>query len=247
MALENNRLTALNGGFWAALPLDYLLRITGRSNLGLSEARKMPAPHPKHPLAPALLLRSLRLNALTTHYAPLWEELFDPRWAGYEDWANSHWPDLDPLASGLKPTWEHGTPLRAEHERRAALVELDALVSVWLGITADQLVAIFKSRYPQLYNYESATYFDAAGRKIAANPNNFGYGQTKQEYIDLLAHLENPEATPPPAGYTAPFYKADREAEMRTAHAHFQARLDEEIAAGRWDPQETERPESRSA
>ncbi|MFE1942025.1 Eco57I restriction-modification methylase domain-containing protein [Streptomyces massasporeus] len=236
MALENNRLTTLNAGFWAALPLDYLLRITGRPSLQTSEARRMPAPDPANPLAPALLLRTLRLNALTTHYAPLWQELFDPRWAGYEDWANPHWPHLKPLAAGLKPTWEYGTPLRTEHERRAALVELDALVAVWLGITADQLAAIFKSRYPQLYDYESATYFDANGRKIAADFNTYGHGQTKQDYLDLLAHLEDPERTPPPEGYQAPFYKADREAEMRAAHAHFQARLDTEIAAGRWTP-----------
>ncbi|MFD8864041.1 class I SAM-dependent DNA methyltransferase [Streptomyces sp. NPDC059590] len=233
-ALENNRLTALNAGFWAALPLDYLLRITGRPHLQVSEARKMPAPDPKHPLAPALLLRTLRLNALTAHYAPLWAELFDLQWSGYENWANPHWPHLKPLATGLKPTWEHNTPLRTEHERRAALVELDALVAVWLGITADQLAAIFKSRYPQLYDYESATYFDANGRKIAGDFNTYGHGQTKQDYLDLLAHLEDPEHTPPPDGYQAPFYKADREAEMRAAHAYFQARLDAEVAAGRW-------------
>ncbi|MEU0955462.1 class I SAM-dependent DNA methyltransferase [Streptomyces niveus] len=236
MALKSNRLTALNAGFWAALPLDYLLRITSRSHLQVAEAHQMPAPDPKHPLAPALLLRTLRLNALTTHYAPLWAELFDPRWAGYEDWANPNWPHLNPLAAGLKPTWEYSTPLRTEHERRAALVELDALVAVWLGITADQLAAIFKSRYPQLYDYESATYFDANGRKIAADFNTYGHGQTKQDYLGLLAHLEDPERTPPPEGYQAPFYKADREAEMRAAHAHFQARLDAEIAAGRWTP-----------
>ncbi|MGV9222148.1 class I SAM-dependent DNA methyltransferase [Streptomyces albogriseolus] len=236
MALKSNRLTALNAGFWAALPLDYLLRITSRSHLQVAEAHQMPAPDPEHPLAPALLLRTLRLNALTTHYAPLWTELFDPRWAGYEDWANPDWPYLKPLTAGLKPTWEYSTPLRTEHERRAALVELDALVSVWLGITADQLAAIFKSRYPQLYDYESATYFDANGRKIAADFNTYGHGQTKQDYLDLLAHLEDPEGTPPPEGYQAPFYKADREAEMRAAHAHFQARLDAEIAAGRWTP-----------
>ncbi|MDX2524101.1 DNA methyltransferase family protein [Streptomyces europaeiscabiei] len=233
-ALEDSRFTALNAGFWATLPLDYLLRITGRSHLQVAEARKMPAPDPKHPLAPALLLRSLRLNALTTHYAPLWEELFDPRWAGYEDWANPHWPRLKPLAAGLKRTWEYSTPLRTEQERRAALVELDALAAVCLGITADQLVAIFTSRFPQLYDYESATYFDAKGHKIAGDFNTYGHGQTKQDYLDLLAHLEDPERTPPPEGYQAPFYKADREAEMRAAHAHFQARLDAEIAAGRW-------------
>ncbi|MFM9451720.1 Eco57I restriction-modification methylase domain-containing protein [Streptomyces europaeiscabiei] len=236
MALESNRLTALNAGFWAALPLDYLLRITSRSHLQVAEAHQMPAPDPKHPLVPALLLRTLRLNALTNHYAPLWTELFDPRWAGYEDWANPHWPHLKPLAAGLKPTWAYSTPLRTEHERRAALVELDALVAVWLGITADQLAAIFKSRYPQLYDYESATYFDANGRKIAGDFNTYGHGQTKQDYLDLVAHLEDPERTPPPEGYQAPFYKADREAEMRAAHAHFQARLDAEIAAGRWTP-----------
>ncbi|MEV7301912.1 class I SAM-dependent DNA methyltransferase [Streptomyces clavifer] len=238
MALTNNRLTALNAGFWATLPLDYLLRITGRSDLRVAEARKMPAPSPEHPLAPALLVRALRLNALTSHYAPLWAELFDPRWAGYEDWANSAWPNLQPLAIHLKPTWEYITPLRTEYERRAALVELDALVALWLGITADQLVAIFRSRYPQLYDYESATYFDANGRKIAADFNTYGHGQSKQDYLDLLDHLASPATTPPPTGYAAPFYKADRETEMRAAHAHFQARLDAEIAAGRWSPPE---------
>ncbi|WP_327332214.1 class I SAM-dependent DNA methyltransferase [Streptomyces anulatus] len=236
MALESNRLTTLNAGFWAALPLDYLLRITSRSHLQVSEANQMPAPEPGHPLASALLLRTLRLNALTSHYAPLWAELFDRQWSGYEGWANPDWPHLKPLAAGLKPTWEYTTPLRTEHERRAALVELDALVAVWLGITADQLATIFKSRYPQLYDYEAASYFDSKGRKIAGDFNTFGYGQTKQDYLDLLAHLEDPAGTQPPDGYIAPFYKADREAEMRAAHAHFQARLDAEIAAGRWTP-----------
>ncbi|MGW0491342.1 hypothetical protein [Streptomyces olivaceus] len=120
------------------------------------------------------------------------------------------------------------TPCRPRRTRR--------LVAVWLGITADQLAAIFKSRYPQLYDYESATYSDANGRKIAADFNMYGHGQTKRDYLDLLAHLEDPERTPPPEGYQAPFYKADREAEMRAAHTHFQARLDAEIAAGRWTP-----------
>jgi hypothetical protein len=238
MALADNRMTALNAGFWAALPLDYLLRITGRSDLQTGEAPKLPAPAPDHPLAEPLLVRTLRLNALTLAYAPLWEELFHPAWPGYEDWANSHWPRLKPLAGHLNSSWDYGTPLRTEYERRAALVELDALVSVWLGITADQLVSIYRSRYPVLSDYESAMYFDAKGRKIAANHNTYGRGQSKQDYIELLAHLENPETTPPPAGYTAPFYKADREAEMRAAHAHFQARLDKEITAGRWTPLE---------
>ncbi|MFF2407621.1 class I SAM-dependent DNA methyltransferase [Streptomyces sp. NPDC058092] len=238
MAMPDSRLTVLTAGFWASLPLDYILRITGKANLHASDALRMPAAYPAHPLAVPLLIRSLRLNCLTTAYAPLWEELYHPTWPGYEDWANPAWPNLAPLASALTPTWQYDTPLRTEYERRAALVELDALVSIWLGITADQLVAIYKSRYPVLSDYESEMYFDARGRKIARNHNTYGHGQTKEDYLTLLDHLASPATTPPPVGYTAPFYKADRETEMRAAHAHFQARLDAEIAAGRWSPPE---------
>lgn len=236
MALPDNRATAMSAGFWASLPLDYLLRITGRSHLQVAEALKMPAPTTDHPLASPLLLRSLRLNCLTDAYEPLWEELFHPAWRGYEDWGYNNWQCVKPLAANLTPTWQYDTPLRTEHERRAALVELDALVSVWLGITADQLVAIYRSRFPVLADYEADMYFDASGRKIARNHNTYGHGQTKDAYPALLDHLTNPATTPPPEGYTAPFYKADRETEMRASHVQFQARLDAEIAAGRWAP-----------
>lgn len=238
VAFSDNLLTVISAGFWTTLPLDYLLRIAGRAHVDVSEARKMPMGDPEHPLTAPLILRTLCLNALTDAYAPLWEELYEATWPGYEDWAYDGWPNLEPLAAHLTPTWEYGTPLRTEYERRAALVELDALVSVWLGITADQLVAIYKSRYPVLSDYEAEMYFDANGRKIARNHNTYGFGQTKETYPALLAHLESPATTPPPEGYEPPFYKADREAEMRGAHAHFQARLDAEIAAGRWSPPE---------
>ncbi|ARF81264.1 class I SAM-dependent DNA methyltransferase [Kitasatospora aureofaciens] len=236
MALSDNYLTVLNSGFWSALPLDYLLRITGRTNLMAGEALKMPAATAGHPLATPLLIRSLRLNCLTDAYSPLWEELFHPAWPECENWAYEKWRNLQPLTTQLTSTWKYETPLRSEVERRAALVELDALVSVWLGITADQLVAIYKSRYPVLSDYEANMYFDSAGRKIARNHNTYGYGQTKDAYPTLLDHLASPATVPPSEGYTAPFYKADRETEMRAAHAHFQARLDAEIAAGRWAP-----------
>jgi hypothetical protein len=202
----------------------------------------MPTPEPGHPLAHPLLLRTLRLNALTAEYAALWEELFHPSWPGNEEWAVPQWPGVEPLAAHLTSAWHYETPLRTEFARRAALVELDALVSAWLGITADQLATIYKSRYAVLADREAAMYFDSQGRRIAADAYAHGHGQVKQDYVDLVAHLESPKSTPPPQGYSAPFYKADRETEMRAAHAHFQARLDKEIAAGRWTP-----PGSRKA
>ncbi|MFF7242323.1 class I SAM-dependent DNA methyltransferase [Embleya sp. NPDC008237] len=234
MALVDNRVTSLSAGFWAALPLDYLLRITGRAHLRVAEAHKMPAVDPDHPLASPLLLRTLRLNCLTEAYAPLWAELFDSLWVGSEKWANK-WPGLAPLGANLAPDWRYDTPLRTERERRAALVELDAIVAVWLGMTADQLVAIYTSRYPVLGDYEAKTWFDANGRKIAGNHNTYGFGQTKEHYEQFVA-FDKGERPAPPEGYEKPFFMADREAEMRAAHVHFAARLQEAIDRGEWMP-----------
>ncbi|CAM5686510.1 class I SAM-dependent DNA methyltransferase [Streptomyces viridifaciens] len=235
MALTDNLSTALTVGFWSTLPLDYILRITGKANLHAADAIYMPAPSPGHPLSHALLLRTMRLNCLSGAYSPIWEELFNPSWVSLENWA-CNWPNVNSLAAHLGSAWRYDSPLRSEYERRAALVELDALVSVWLGITADQLVAIYRTRYPIMADYEAEMYFDANGRKLARSFNAYGHGQIKETYAALLDHLASPATVPPPQGYTAPFYKADRETEMRAAHAHFQARLDAEIAAGRWTP-----------
>jgi hypothetical protein len=69
------------------------------------------------------------------------------------------------------------------------------------------------------------SWFDATGRKIAGNWNTFGTGQTKEHWEQFQAYLENPAKNPLPDGYTPPFYKADRIAEYRQAHAAFSACL----------------------
>ncbi|QBI56469.1 Eco57I restriction-modification methylase domain-containing protein [Streptomonospora litoralis] len=222
LALDNNRETVLSAGFWASLPLDYLLRITGRSHLQVAEANSMIAPFPGHSLAAPLLLRTLRLNCLTTAYAPLWAELYASHWRE-ESWAVG-WPELAPLG-GVGAEWDYGTPLRTERERRAALVELDALVSAWFGIGAEELVAVYRSRYPVLAEREKEIWFDAKGRKIAASHHTYGHGQTKEHYLQLQKYLNSSGTEPVPEGYEAPFYKADREGEYRQAHAVFSERL----------------------
>ncbi|QFG27138.1 class I SAM-dependent DNA methyltransferase [Actinomadura sp. WMMB 499] len=225
LAMPNNRDTVLAAGFWAALPLDYLLRVTGRAHVQVGDAPKMPAADPNHPLTSALLLRTLRLNCLTDAYADIWKELYDPNWMD-EEWAVA-WPDIRGLndVSSITREWSFDTPLRSERERRAALVELDAMVALWLGVTADQLGAIYRSRYPVLSAYEGNMWFDANGRKIAKDHHTFGYGQTKEHFKQLQEHLDPEINGPVPDGYTAPFYKADREAEYRQAHAVFAERL----------------------
>ncbi|GHC46992.1 hypothetical protein [Streptomyces cinnamoneus] len=236
----DNRSTALQAGMWAGLPVDYLLRVTGTGHLDVGRANAMPAPAADHPLASALLLRTLRLNCLTRAYADLWTELYDPTWPAYEPWA-CDWPGLQSLHE-VTPDWRPDTPLRTERARRSALVEIDALVAVWLGMDADALIAAYRGRFPVLQKYEAVTWFDAEGWKIAGNARTIGQRQTKESWAQFEAYQADPSNTPVPEGYTAPFYKADREAEMRAAHAYFQKRLDEAIARGDWDPVKQEVP-----
>ncbi|MFI1160793.1 hypothetical protein [Streptomyces sioyaensis] len=252
-ALRNNHLSVLASGLWSSVPIDYLLRITGTGHLDVGRAGALPAPAPAHPLAPALLLRTLRLNCLTTAYADLWQGLYDATWSAYEPWALS-WPGMNTELHSVPPTWQRDTPLRTEYARRAALVEIDALVAVWLGMDADALIAAYKGRFPVLQKYEAASWFDAEGWKLASNARTIGQRQTKETWTQFEAYREavgepspegvlpaDPNATPPD-GYTAPFYKANREREMRKAHSYFKQRLDEAVAKGLWDPEKTEVP-----
>lgn len=240
LAMPELRHTALVAGFWASLPLDYYLRATGRTNLLVAAAKATPAPTPDHPLASALLLRTLRLNCLTQAYDNLWSDLYDPTWPDRERWARE-WPGLRPL-DDVTPDWRPETPFRSERARRSALVEIDALVAVWLGMDADALIAAYRGRFPVLQKYEAVTWFDADGWKLAGNARTIGQRQTKETWAQFEAYRAAPDSAPVPDGYTKPFHKADREAEMREAHAVFQKRLDEAIANGEWDPVKQEVP-----
>jgi hypothetical protein len=222
MAGPSNLETALNVGFWGSLILDYLLRITGRRNLGVTDARIMPAPDTDHPMTAFLLLRTLRLNCLTDAYANIWRELHDSAWQA-ESWAYD-WPRLNALGD-VGGDWTWDTPLRTEYARRAALVEIDALVAVWLGLEIEEFLAAYESRFSVLADHEDEMYFDANGRKLAADYDSWGHGQTKDHWKQFEEYLEDPAANQVPDGYAAPFYKADRITEYRQAHAVFAERL----------------------
>lgn len=233
LALGSVEQTTLAAGFWASLPLDYILRITGRANLDVAAAKLMPMPQVSHPLSSPLLVRTLRMNCLTGAFSELWADLFDRRWSS-ECWAYA-WPAAAASLGSVSPEWSARIPLRTDLERRAALVEIDALVAAWLGIEVDELIAIFRSRYPIMADYEDGMWFDARGRRISRVHHAYGFGQKKSHYVQLMAYLEDPERNPLPEGYVAPFYKADRENEYRQAHAVFSKRLQDAIDAG-WQP-----------
>ena len=224
----------LMAGFWASLPLDYLLRATGRGHLRDAGAEPCLPRTPTTLSPPALLLRALRLNCLTSAYADLWAELYDPAWPPTNPGRGLARP---PAAHDVAPTGDRDTPLRTERARRSALVEIDALVAVWLGMDADALIATYRAGFPCMQKYEAVTWFDAEGWKIAGE-RSYTIGQRPdQGPLDAVRGLPtqrptghrgppSPTATPPPS--TRPTGR--RRCARRTPY--FKARLDAAVAAG---------------
>ena len=222
LSFESVSETVLTAGFWAAIPVDYLLRVTGRTDLRKADVKMMPSPNLDHPLAGSLLLRTLRLNCLTEAYSDLWNGLYDPAWQ-VERWAFD-WPRLTSVGN-VGGDWGWATPLRTEYARRAALVEIDAMVAVWLDLEIEEFLAAYEARFSVLADHEEDMYFDSTGRKLAADYDVWGHGQTKEHWKQFELYMEDPDRNPPPDGYQPPFYKADRVAEYRQAHAVFSERL----------------------
>jgi len=86
---------------------------------------------------------------------------------------------------------------------------------------------MYNARFPVLNRFEETMWFDANGWKLTGYHRTYGQIQQKASYDELLAYIESGGKTPVPDGYTAPFYKADREAEYRRAHAEFTRRMKE--------------------
>ena len=101
------------------------------------------------------------------------------------------------------------TPLRKDAERRQALVEIDALAAVMLGITAEELCAIYRTQFGVLRKYERVMQFDRNGRQVPK---------------DVLKEYEKHGTRADLGRYELPFTGVNREAEMTIAHEEFSRR-----------------------
>ncbi len=221
----------------SSLPLDYITKVLGVANISDTYLRRFPLPS-SGPLDSPLTLRLLRLNCLTLDYGQLWSGGFDPAWKA-DRWADALFLRL--ALGDVQDEWTITTPLRRDFERRLALVEIDALAALMLGLTAEQLCAMYRTQFAVLRKYEYAMAFDSEGRKICAHHQSAGYrqAQVQQEAKDherdpkwrsvwklYEQWEEDPDSVDWEDQYFPPFTRPDRELEMSRAYNEFKRRLE---------------------
>ena len=188
VCIKNRVDMACLAGCEASLPYDFLVKVIGKSHVNYSTNMLFPLLEGvKHG---EIVLRALLLNCLTIHYAELWRQCFN------ESFRADSWSKSDPrLAtsrfSALTSEWTWDTPLRTDYERRQALVEIDVLTAMALGISLQQLKTIYRIQFPVLQSYEADTWYDANGRIVFTNNRSLtGVGYSRPEF-------ENADAVQP--------------------------------------------------
>lgn len=169
---------------------------------------------------------------MSRHYADLWHESFQPALA--ED----RWAKHDPRLSNARfnnrsSDWAWQIPLRTDYERRQALLEIDVLVAMELGLTCDELCTIDRIQFPVLRQYERNTYYDRNGRIVYLDGDQV-YGLSTPEWKrqrDQNRIERSVEDDTLPTGkrtrtivYEAPFDNCDREEDYRTVWTEFERR-----------------------
>jgi len=211
-------------GVAASLVVDFFVKSTGKGHVNDSLVAQVALP--ARNVSGPICQRTLRLNCLTTHYADLWREL----WPAVFDARPFRWSKPDPRLSkntSLPAEWAPEVALRTLYERRQALVELDALAALSLGLTAHELCTIYRVQFPVLRQYENETFYDRRGHAVfTVSKGLTGVGLSRSEWNEVRG-AQAGDALPEFArDYVPPFDRCDRETDMRQAYAFFQEQLE---------------------
>ena len=231
----------------SSIILDFYIKTIGASDIYPNRIDAFPLGIPAK-YQSAMYSRTLLLNCLTTHYSDLWSDCWRDTYAA-ETWSKAD-ERLKPF-SGLTADWQWSTPLRNYFERRQALVEIDVLAAMALGLSLQDLEMIYTIQFPVLQQNENDTWYDACGnivftcskgltgvgldRKKNTKTGVLGWEDIRGEQLDentyagtapTHTHTIDPQKSELYGGqqvtYYAPYTRCNRIDDYRTAWAHFE-------------------------
>lgn len=192
----------------------------------------------------ALRSRTLILNCLTKYYADLWQELWQDEYKA-EQWSIDD-PRLKPFDT-LTREWQWATPLRNYFERRQALVEIDVIAAMALGLSLKDLEMIYSIQFPVLQQNEGDTWYDQKGHIVfTCSKGLTGVGCDRREWNAICGtvsadgnsydgngepytHTIDPKKSELYGGqqvtYYPPYTRSDRIADYRRAWAFFEKKF----------------------
>lgn len=226
-----NTMTLLAGTF-ISIPFDFVIKVLNNASFLLNTAKILPI---CDKYIENIVVRALLLNCISNNYTDLWKGCWD------ETYKKDGWSKIDGRLStkkfsALTKEWTWDTPLRTDYERRQALVEIDVLTAMALGLTLEQLKTIYRIQFPVLQQYEADTWYDQNGRIIFTNNRSLtGVGFKRPEFNEIKEAKAGEVFTQTimddtmPDGpiertieYVAPFDKCDREEDYETAWKYFE-------------------------
>lgn len=225
---------ALMASVFASIPFDFFIKVLGKSNLHADNAGKLPIPDSVY--NSELVIRGLRLNCVSAHYEQLWSYCWNDNFVSYT-WASND-SRLAKYGYGNLSAENMGNALiRSDYARRQALVEIDVLTAMALGMTLEQLTSIYKIQFPVLQAYETDTWYDSNGQIVFTNNRGLsgvGFSRTEWEngikgapagkkfYRTIMDDTIPGGPVERTIEYVAPFDRCDREQDYETAWKFFE-------------------------
>jgi hypothetical protein len=226
---ENVKLLVEFAGLTASLVFDFYIKTTGKPTLRDNVIKFLPL-GVEEKYKPQLFNRTLQLNCLNKYYAPLWEEMWQEAYKE-DNWSKED-TRLKPFHT-LTPQWQWSTPLRNWFERRQALVEIDVITAMALGLSLEELILIYNVQFPVLQQNEDDTWYDTTGNIVfTCSKGLVGVGVDRPVW-ETIRHLKAGETYEhtitkselyygKKVTYHAPFDKCDRVEDYKVAWGHFE-------------------------
>ena len=226
----------------ASIVIDFYIKTIAAQNLRYSRLATFPIGVPVK-YKSALYSRTLLLNCLTNNYSEFWSSCWNDEY-NYEHWSIND-TRLKPFGD-LTQAWSWNTPLRNHFERRQALVEIDVLAAMALGLSLKDLELIYTIQFPVLQQNENDTWYDQKGNIVfTCSKGLTGVGCDRREwntirgeqvdentfvgvestYVHIIDSKKNELYGGEQVKYYAPYTRCDRIADYRRAWAYFEERL----------------------